>query len=519
MRCQFNILVALFVFTSVIPSLAQANLFDHVYWEAKGTRTNQGFGISGLDSLGRINDSIPQALSIGSDGGACFVYNRFPLDTVTHFKFPWHKVWRVNLNSDEYPDYINLDDNMGHLTVFRGTTKIDSPVVAFSLKGNDVDLTSVGIVNADVDRDGIPDLVVSDRNYDDADGPLGRLMYFSGGDSLDSIPHVSVIGKSKGDYVGGVIGLAHLRDSNNVRLVEIRPHGSVHGDTLRLFEYPMVPGFHFVASDTTNLLLDSGQQSWGAISFADADGDGINDISVLTGYAVLIYKGGASIATSPTYRLHADGDEQGSIIDVGDVSGRGYHSFLVTAPQISGGGGYINGVVSLFDVGKALRDSIVAGAVGPVGFEDYFGTRVAALGDISGDGLADFAIGWDASVGFTNHVGAMTVFLGSAKYGPTAVCDLRKEPVGFRLDQNYPNPVSTSTDVTFAVSNTALYGSEVTLKIYDVLGSLVATAFRGTADGYGYTIRISTTTLNGGTYFYRLSCGGHEVTKKMCLIR
>src|SRR5579872_4621426 len=78
-----------------LPCFAQANLFDHLFWQAYGTHDGREWGGSGLDTLGKINDTIPHAITIAEAGGApngayvaSFVYNRTKLasapDTSRH---------------------------------------------------------------------------------------------------------------------------------------------------------------------------------------------------------------------------------------------------------------------------------------------------------------------------------------------------------------------------------------------------------------------------------------------------
>jgi len=61
--------------------------------------------------------------------------------------------------------------------------------------------------------------------------------------------------------------------------------------------------------------------------------------------------------------------------------------------------------------------------------------------------------------------------------------------------------------------------SEVSLKLFDVLGKEVATLVneRQEAGAYNYTLNASN--LSSGVYFYRLQAGNFVQTKKMMLIK
>jgi hypothetical protein len=107
---------------------------------------------------------------------------------------------------------------------------------------------------------------------------------------------------------------------------------------------------------------------------------------------------------------------------------------------------------------------------------------------------------------------------GSANCGwiTTSVADHAVEhPNDFILSQNYPNPFNPETRIKFAIPS----GSDVTLKVYDLLGREVATlvnerlqpgSFETTFDGSG---------LASGVYFYRLSAGSFVETKKLVMMR
>jgi hypothetical protein len=95
-------------------------------------------------------------------------------------------------------------------------------------------------------------------------------------------------------------------------------------------------------------------------------------------------------------------------------------------------------------------------------------------------------------------------------------------PTAYALRQNYPNPFNPSTKIEFDLPKT----SEVTLKIYNILGEEVAmlVSDRLTAGSYSYEWDASN--LASGVYLYRLSVGslsgeaGEFVeTRKMVLMR
>lgn len=100
--------------------------------------------------------------------------------------------------------------------------------------------------------------------------------------------------------------------------------------------------------------------------------------------------------------------------------------------------------------------------------------------------------------------------------GPVGVADRATRPVRFALSQNYPNPFNPVTNIRFQVAKTA----PVTLKVYNVLGQVVATVLDNRVLAPGtYQITWDAKALPSGTYFYSLESGSHRETRKMVLAK
>ncbi len=90
-------------------------------------------------------------------------------------------------------------------------------------------------------------------------------------------------------------------------------------------------------------------------------------------------------------------------------------------------------------------------------------------------------------------------------------------PEQFTLSQNYPNPFNPETTISYKVQA----ASQVSLKVYDVLGREVATLVDefqqpGNCNSQ-FSIRNSQ--FPSGVYFYRLQAGSFTSTKKMTLLK
>ncbi|HEX9656533.1 MAG TPA: CHRD domain-containing protein [Bacteroidota bacterium] len=88
-------------------------------------------------------------------------------------------------------------------------------------------------------------------------------------------------------------------------------------------------------------------------------------------------------------------------------------------------------------------------------------------------------------------------------------------PREFSLHQNYPNPFNPSTSIRFDVATP----SDVTLKIYDVLGREVAVLFDGRAEAGSNTVTFDAQSFASGVYFYRAAVGQTVLARKMVLVR
>ena len=89
-------------------------------------------------------------------------------------------------------------------------------------------------------------------------------------------------------------------------------------------------------------------------------------------------------------------------------------------------------------------------------------------------------------------------------------------PTSFNLMQNYPNPFNPATTIKFEVAK----NSPVTLKIYNVVGQVVATLINSKQMEVGtHSIQWNAGNLASGVYFYELKAENVIQTKKMILLK
>lgn len=83
------------------------------------------------------------------------------------------------------------------------------------------------------------------------------------------------------------------------------------------------------------------------------------------------------------------------------------------------------------------------------------------------------------------------------------------------LEQNFPNPFNPETTIKYTVPEK----SDISLKVYNVLGNEVAELVNETQEQGSYSINFNASELSSGVYFYTLKAGNTADTKKLILLR
>lgn len=99
--------------------------------------------------------------------------------------------------------------------------------------------------------------------------------------------------------------------------------------------------------------------------------------------------------------------------------------------------------------------------------------------------------------------------------------DEKDKQFQFTLNQNYPNPFNPSTIIKYSLKNR----SRVSIKIFNILGEVVADLVNGEQAIGSYEIKFNATSLSSGVYFYSLYAESNTSKetfrdiKKMILLR
>lgn len=89
------------------------------------------------------------------------------------------------------------------------------------------------------------------------------------------------------------------------------------------------------------------------------------------------------------------------------------------------------------------------------------------------------------------------------------------EIADYVLYANYPNPFNPATVIKFDVPSSG----NVTLRVYDMLGSEVAVLLNGNIESGHHSVTFNAHNLSGGVYIYELKAGTTTLRKKMNLLK
>ncbi|MBK7632777.1 MAG: T9SS type A sorting domain-containing protein [Ignavibacteriales bacterium] len=97
----------------------------------------------------------------------------------------------------------------------------------------------------------------------------------------------------------------------------------------------------------------------------------------------------------------------------------------------------------------------------------------------------------------------------------TDVEDELSRPLTFNLEQNFPNPFNPVTTIKYQIP----HRSNVSLKIYDIIGNEVADLINEEQEVGFYNIDFDASKFSSGVYFYRIQAGDFVQTRKMILLK
>lgn len=101
----------------------------------------------------------------------------------------------------------------------------------------------------------------------------------------------------------------------------------------------------------------------------------------------------------------------------------------------------------------------------------------------------------------------------TAIVNPTSVENDGEQPNEYFLTQNFPNPFNPSTKISYGIREAGV----VTIKVFNILGSEVATLVNEYKSAGNYEVSFGKNELASGIYIYRLTVNNFIQTRKMIL--
>lgn len=305
---------------------------------------------------------------------------------------------QVDINRDGYLDLISTSPGTNHRGVVEiryGSSKGFKQKADFRYEGP-MDWAQVGSspMAMDVNGDGWPDLVIGAYSYSGAKQYAGAILVFFGGpNGFPATPSQVIEGPEENSFFG--FTMRSLGDFNRDGYADIAVSAATGGDTQgKIFVYAGSPSGLVLKPEST---LAYPMLSWWyfgrTFDTGDLNGDGIFDIVVgaPTAYGqgrpglVFVYKGAAGgyvnsanqTLVAPDYLTPGDGFGS-SVAVLGDVDGDGFADLAISAPNYLPAG-------SSGDTVSPGRIFVYYGAAG--GFNASGRTQILAAPDPDGFGF------------------------------------------------------------------------------------------------------------------------------------
>ncbi len=88
-------------------------------------------------------------------------------------------------------------------------------------------------------------------------------------------------------------------------------------------------------------------------------------------------------------------------------------------------------------------------------------------------------------------------------------------PADYSLSQNYPNPFNPLTMISYQLP----INSNVSLKVYNILGQDIATLVNEQQSAGTYSVSFDASAYSSGIYYFKLSSGSFNQVRKMVLMK
>jgi FG-GAP repeat protein len=413
----------------LVPLLAAISPAQETLWERDGISDTYVLGVNvtrggdldgdgltdllvGVDYGGLSYPGLVRALR-GYDGSDLFVIHGAPNEILG-----WSIAGLDDVDGDHVPDFAASSAAAGgQVVVYSGATQ--AQIYAVPGAQYETKLLALG----DVDGDLVTDFAAARRGsvtseIDVRSGATGALLY-----TLSRNSNTFGIALARVDDVD-LDGIPDLLVGDTVD-----PTSPLYGGAAHLFS----------GRDGTWLLSVFGDggfdQDFGysVAGIGDVDGDGIHDLAIggpefryldpNTDGEVFVYSGATGAFLHEWSGLGSNTFFGEALVETGDVTGDGISDLLVGAPGASQLFDDVNGAIYLYS-GATLQPIVYR-----LGDELFskFGSSIASVGDVDGDGAADFAVATPyggGQYGAVHLIHGSDLFFNSNMKFPVAGADL-----------------------------------------------------------------------------------------------
>jgi hypothetical protein len=348
----------------------------------------------------------------------------------------------------------------------------------------------------DINKDGYNDFIISSL-YNWTDGK-GRAYLFYGGDtisfarSITFIDTLAIIKKSD-SFLGRSV--ANIGDVNRDGFDDIAISAGNSLAPEKVYIYYGETTMNNIPDTviTSNDLDDS----FGRIikRAGDLNKDGVADFCIASGGNIYLYIGRDSLIIVNAYALGFGG---GVGLETNcDINNDGYNDYIIGNTNYRNSDNVMVGGAFVY-LGGEIIDTVYKYKLEGENKWDEF-SRIITTADVNGDGYDELFIMAPNYPDYNNPLGKVYI------YSYKKLTDVKENkkiaPYKFDLYQNYPNPFNPNTVISYQLSVV----SNVSLKVYDILGREVATLVDGMKETGYYSVTFDGSRLASGVYFVRLT--------------
>jgi len=301
-----------------------------------------------------------------------------------------------DVNGDGYSDVIVGAYNAWKAYIFYGGASMNNIADVTIAHPTDTYFGWSVSTAGDLNGDGYSDVIVGTWV---PNGLNGKAYIYYGGDSMNSIVDVTMVGETTSNYFNFGRSVSEAGDVNNDGYSDvIIGANGYNGNTGRAFIFYGGTAMDTTADVTMNGEAPGNYFGWSVSTAGDVNNDGFSDVIVGAyrdngnrGRAYIFYGGVNMDSTADVTMIgEASGLSFGvSVSDAGDVNGDLYSDVIVGGYAYAGS----TGRAYIFYGGSNMNNTADVTMTGEAAGQTNFGWSVSRAGDVNRDGYSDVIVG------------------------------------------------------------------------------------------------------------------------------